>query len=152
MGRCLLFFSRLYMHQHWLISLLSKKERENIPQCPCIMHNKWERERERGKKKNPSIAVIGTLDGTLAVRVSNWKWACLSGIQKQKWEKKAEIRQQEMSLLIPTEFSASQLVVFYRVKKLIKLTSAAPLERSSLSPCLHLQRNVGAVRPSRPSQ
>ena len=50
-----------------------ERERENFSQCPCIMHNKWERERERGKKKNPSIAVIGTLDGPLAVRVSNWK-------------------------------------------------------------------------------
>ena len=27
-----------------------ERERENFSQCPCIMHNKWERERERKEK------------------------------------------------------------------------------------------------------
>ena len=64
-------FSSIYALALINFVAFKERERENFSQCPCIMHNKWERERE--ERKNPSMAVIGTLDGPLAVRVSNWK-------------------------------------------------------------------------------
>ena len=45
-------FSSIYALALINFVAFKERERENFSQCPCIMHNKWERERERKEKKS----------------------------------------------------------------------------------------------------